>query len=105
MLSLSMLVLGGCKCVLRLTTFRVEYGADGELVTADRSFKLSKYILPAFVPIIGKRSGRNSHQSVSSERSLFTQLMSRNYAKAVGKSVKGIQTSALAASNSSREQD
>jgi hypothetical protein len=37
----------GDKCVLRLTTFRVEYGGDGELVTADRrparSFKLSKY--------------------------------------------------------------
>jgi len=37
----------GDKCVLRLTTFRVEYGDDGELVTADRrparSFKLSKY--------------------------------------------------------------
>ncbi|CAL4889291.1 unnamed protein product [Urochloa decumbens] len=42
----------GEKCVLRLSTFRVEYDADGELVTADRhcrspapagSFSLSRY--------------------------------------------------------------
>ncbi|RLN08760.1 hypothetical protein C2845_PM11G20700 [Panicum miliaceum] len=38
----------GDKCVLRLTTFRVEYGGDGELaITADRrparSFTMSKY--------------------------------------------------------------
>ncbi|CAN6246726.1 unnamed protein product [Urochloa humidicola] len=37
----------GEKCVLRLSTFRVEYNGDGELVTADRwpagSFRLSRY--------------------------------------------------------------
>ncbi|RCV14402.1 hypothetical protein SETIT_2G423000v2 [Setaria italica] len=33
----------GDRCVLRLTTFRVEYGDDGELTTTARSYKMSSH--------------------------------------------------------------